>query len=56
LHWKSISWLLLSAIAAIGIGLFLWAYVLTDDQYSQRRHFSNAWRTASLVTAAGAIA
>ena len=56
LHWKSISWVLLAGIAAIAIGLFLWAYVLTDAEYSQRRHFSNAWRTASLVTAAGAIA
>lgn len=56
LHWKSISWVLLAGIAAIAIGLFLWAYVLTDAEYAQRRHFSNAWRTASLVTAAGAIA
>jgi O-antigen ligase len=56
LHWKSISWALLAGIAAVAIGLFLWAYVLTDAEYSQRRHFSNAWRTASLVTAAGAIA
>src|SRR5579864_2807159 len=56
LRWKSISWLLLAGIAAVGIGLFLWAYVLNDEQYAQRRHFSNAWRTASLVTAAGAIA
>ncbi|HLN04590.1 MAG TPA: O-antigen ligase family protein [Bryobacteraceae bacterium] len=56
LRWKSISWVLLGALASVGIGLFLWAYVLTDEEYSQRRHFSNAWRTASLVTAAGAIA
>ncbi len=56
LRWKSMSWILLGALAAVGIGLFLWAYVLTDEEYSQRRHFSNAWRTASLVTAAGAIA
>jgi O-antigen ligase len=56
LRWKSISWILLGVLAAAGIGLFLWAYVLTDEEYSQRRHFSNAWRTASLVTAAGAIA
>jgi len=56
LHWKSISWVLLAGIATIAVGLFLWAYVLTDAEYAQRRHFSNAWRTASLVTAAGAIA
>ena len=56
LRWKSISWILLASLAAAGLGLFLWAYVLTGEEYSQRRHFSNAWRTASLVTAAGAIA
>lgn len=56
LRWKSLSWVVLGALAAAGIGLFLWAYVLTDAEYSQRRHFSNAWRTASLITAAGAIA
>ena len=38
------------ALAAVGLGLFMWAYILTDEEYSQRRHFSNAWRTASLVT------
>jgi len=56
LRWKSISWILLTGLASVGVGLFLWAYMLTDAEYSQRRHFSNAWRTASLITAADAIA
>ena len=56
LRWKSLSWVVLGSLAAVGVGLFLWAYVLTDAEYSQRRHFSNAWRTASLITAVGAIA
>jgi O-antigen ligase len=56
LRWKSLFWVVLGAVAAVGVGLFVWAYLLTDAEYAQRRHFSNAWRTASLITAAGAIA
>ena len=56
LRMKSLSWVVLGAMAAAGVGVFLYAYVLTDQEYAQRRHFSNAWRTASLITAANAIA
>lgn len=56
LRWKSLSWAVLTMLGASGLGLLLWAYVLTDQAYSQRRTFSNAWRTASLMTAVDAIA
>jgi len=56
LRMKSLSWVVLGAMAAGGMGVLLYAYVLTDQEYAQRRHFSNAWRTASLITAADAIA
>jgi len=56
LRWRSFSWVVLGLLAISGVGLFLWAYVLTGQEYSQRRTFSNAWRTASLITAANAIA
>ncbi len=46
---------LLGAMALAGVALFFYGIVLPDDDYGQRRHFSNAWRTASLVTAAAAI-
>ena len=56
LRWKSFSWVLLGTLALAGIGVFLYAYVLTDQEYSQRRQFSNAWRTAALITAVNGIA
>ena len=56
LRWKSLSWAVLCALAAAGVGVLLYAYVLTDAEYGQRRHFSNAWRTAALVTAMDGIA
>lgn len=56
LRWKSFSWVLLGTLALAGIGVFLYAYVLTDQEYSQRRQFSNAWRTAALLTAVNGIA
>jgi len=55
LRMKSLSWVVLGGLGASGIAVLLYAYVLTDAEYGQRRQFSNAWRTASLMTAAGAI-
>ena len=56
LRMKSLSWVVLGVLASTGVGVLLYAYVLTDQEYGQRRQFSNAWRTASLITAAAAIA
>jgi O-antigen ligase len=55
LRLKSLSWVVLGLLASAGIGVLLYAYVLTDQEYGQRRQFSNAWRTASLLTSAAAI-
>jgi O-antigen ligase len=55
-RWRTFSWVLLGAMAAASVSAFLYAYVLTDQEYARRRHFSNAWRTASLITAANAVA
>jgi hypothetical protein len=52
---KSLSWAVLGILLSAGVGILLYAYILTDAEYGQRRDFSNAWRTASLITAAGAI-
>lgn len=56
LRLRSISWAILGVLALSGIGVLLYAYVLTDEEYGQRRQFSNAWRTAALVTAMDGIA
>jgi O-antigen ligase len=55
-RWKSVSWVVLGVLVAAGVTFFLTAYVLTYQEYGQRRLLSNAWRTASLITAADAIA
>jgi O-antigen ligase len=52
---KSVSWAALGLLASTGAGVLLYAYVLTDAEYGRHREFSNAWRTASLITAATAI-
>lgn len=52
---KSLSWVLLGILVSTGVCVLLYTYVLTDAEYGQRREFSNAWRTASLITAATAI-
>lgn len=52
---KSLSWAVLGILVAAGAGVLLTVYVLTDAEYGQHREFSNAWRTASLITAATAI-
>ncbi len=54
-RWKALSWMILGSLAVWGAGLFLWEYVLTGQDNSQRHHLSNAWRTASLITAVSAI-
>jgi O-antigen ligase len=43
------------AVALAGACAFVYLGVLTGEEYGQRRHLSNAWRVASLVTAASAI-
>jgi O-antigen ligase len=53
---RTLSHAMLGALVLAGICAFLYVNVLTAEQYGQRRHFSNAWRTASLITAASAIA
>jgi len=53
---KSVSWVAVGILVSTGVGILLYAYVLTDAQYGRHREFSNAWRTASLITAASAIA
>jgi O-Antigen ligase len=55
LRMKSFSYAVLGALTIGGIGALLYAYVLTDETYGQRRQLSNAWRTASLVTAVDGI-
>jgi hypothetical protein len=52
---KSLSWAVLGILVSAGIGVLLYAYVLGDAEYGRRREFSNAWRTASLITGATAI-
>lgn len=49
---KAASWAVLSIA---GIGVFLYAYMLSDYEFGRRRQLSNAWRTAALVTAAAGI-
>lgn len=46
----------LAVTALSAIGMWLFTYVLASSEHGQRRQFSNAWRTASLFTAASAIA
>jgi len=45
----------LGGLALAGVCAFLYLGVLTGEEYGERRHLSNAWRTASLLTAAAAI-
>jgi len=52
---RSLAWVVLGVLVSCGCGVFLYAYALTDNQYGQHRQFSNAWRTAALITAATAI-
>ena len=52
---KSLSWAVLGILVSTGVGVLFYTYVLTDAEYGRRREFSNAWRTASLVTAGTAI-
>jgi O-antigen ligase len=54
-RWKSLSWAVLGFLVSAGVGVLLYAYGVTDREYGQRREFSNAWRTASLITAATAV-
>ena len=54
-RWKSFSWAALGFLMSTGVGILLYAYVLTDAEYGRLREFSNAWRAASLITAASAI-
>jgi len=54
-RWQSRSWVVLGILMSTGVGVLLYAYVLTDAEYARHREFSNAWRTASLITAATAI-
>lgn len=55
LRLRTLSQAMLGALALTGVCATLYVSILTDDQYGQRRQFSNAWRTASLITAASAI-
>jgi O-antigen ligase len=52
---KSLSWAVLGILLSAGAGILLYTYLLTDAEYGRHREFSNAWRAASLITAAGAI-
>jgi len=52
---RSLAWAALGILISCGLGVLLYAYTLTDNQYGQHRQFSNAWRTAALITAASAI-
>jgi len=52
---RTLSHAMLGALALAGVCAFLYVNALTAEQYGQRRHFSNAWRAASLITAASAI-
>jgi O-Antigen ligase len=52
---RTLSQARLGALALAGVCAFLYVNVLTDEEYGQRRQFSNAWRAASLITAASAI-
>ena len=54
-RWKSFCWVAIGFLVSAGVGLLFYAYVLTDAEYGRHREFSNAWRTASLITAASAI-
>jgi len=51
---KLLSWVMLGAVGSAGAGL-VYAFVVSDQEYAQRRLLSNAWRTASLLTAANGI-
>jgi O-antigen ligase len=55
LRLRTLSRAMLGALALTGVCAFLYVDVLTGEEYGQRRHLSNAWRTASLLTAASAI-
>ncbi len=46
---------MLVSLALAGVCAFLYLGTLTGEGYGERRHLSNAWRTASLLTAAAAI-
>ena len=52
---KSLSWVMLGALGSAGVGL-VYAFVVSDHEYAQRRLLSNAWRTAALITATNGIA
>src|SRR5579859_100265 len=52
---RMLSRAMLGVVALAGFGAFLYLGVLTGGEYDQRRHLSNAWRTASIITAASAI-
>ncbi|MBZ5591979.1 MAG: O-antigen ligase family protein [Acidobacteriia bacterium] len=56
LRLRSLAWVVLGVLVSSGLGMLFYAYILTDEAYGQRRQFSNAWRTAALITAADAIA
>jgi len=56
LRLRSLSWVVLGSLALAGVGLLLYAHGVAGEEYGRRRQFSNAWRSASLITAAGAIA
>jgi len=52
---KFLSRAVVAILLSTGAGILLYAYAVTDASYGERRGFSNAWRTASLITAATAI-
>jgi O-antigen ligase len=54
-RFKPASWALAGALALAGVGVFLYVNARAEEEHGQRRQFSNAWRTASLITAANAI-
>jgi hypothetical protein len=49
---KAASW---GVLAMACMGVFLYVYALSDEEFGQRRQLSNAWRTAALVTAGAGI-
>ena len=49
---KAASW---AVLATACMAVFLYVYVLSDEEFGQRRQLSNAWRTAALMTAGAGI-